>query len=100
MPVPSGVSLLPSQSGEVVGGVLGHQIGGGSGRSLATAAGVVGGAVAGNAIEERNNGGGAGGYRIVIGLDQGGQRDYDVSSPGDLRVGDRVRIVNGQISRY
>jgi hypothetical protein len=35
----------------------------------------------------------------VIGLDQGGQRDYDVSSPGDLRIGDRVRLSNGQISR-
>ena len=87
--------------GAVVGGVLGHQIGGGSGRTLATAAGAVGGAVAGNAIEERNSAGGrANGYRIVIRLDQGGQRDYDVSSPGDLRVGDRVRMVNGQISRY
>ncbi|MBW7831597.1 MAG: glycine zipper 2TM domain-containing protein [Simplicispira suum] len=87
--------------GAVVGGVLGHQIGGGSGRTLATAAGAVGGAVAGNAIEEHNSGGGrASGYRVVIRLDQGGQRDYDVSSPGDLRVGDRVRMVNGQISRY
>lgn len=87
--------------GAVVGGVLGHQIGGGSGRSLATGVGVVGGAVAGNAIEARNNDNrGPGGYRIVIGLDQGGQRDYDVSSPGDLRIGDRVRLSNGQISRY
>ena len=31
---------------------------------------------------------------------EGGMRAYDVSSPGDLRVGDRVRLVNGQISRY
>jgi len=32
-------------------------------------------------------------------LDQGGYRVYDVSSPGDLRIGDRVRLYNGQISR-
>jgi len=87
--------------GAVVGGVLGNQVGKGSGRAAATAVGVVGGAVAGNAIEERNSGGGyAAGYRIIIRLDQGGQRAYDVNSVGDLRVGDRVRMDNGQISRY
>lgn len=87
--------------GAVVGGVLGNQIGKGSGRTAATGVGIVGGALAGNAVEARNGDNrGAGAYRIVIGLDQGGQRDYDVSSPGDLRVGDRVRVVNGQISRY
>jgi len=26
-------------------------------------------------------------------------RAFDVSNPGDLRVGDRVRVDNGQISR-
>lgn len=89
--------------GAVVGGVLGNQVGGGSGRVAATALGAVGGAFAGNAIEGRNDGtndGRADGYRIVVGLDQGGQREYDVSNPGDLRVGDRVRLYNGQISRY
>ena len=87
--------------GAVVGGVLGNQIGGGSGRTAATGVGIVGGALAGNAIEGRNyDDRGATGYRVVISLDQGGQRDYDVNSPGDLRVGDRVRMVNGQISRY
>ena len=85
--------------GAVVGGVLGNQVGKGSGRAAATAVGVVGGAVAGNAIEGRNNQGYAQGYRLSIQLDQGGYRVYDVSSPGDLRIGDRVRLNNGQISR-
>lgn len=86
--------------GAVVGGVLGNQVGKGSGRAAATAVGVVGGAVAGNAIEERNNAGYGTVYRISIRLDRGGHRAYDVSSVGDLRVGDRVRLYNGQISRY
>lgn len=87
--------------GAVAGAVLGNQIGGGNGRAAATAIGAVGGGLAGNAIEGRNNErGGADGFRIVVSLDQGGQRDYDVSNPGDLRVGDRVRLNNGQISRY
>ena len=85
--------------GAVVGGVLGNQIGGGSGRAAATAVGVLGGAVAGNAIEGRNNQDAVQGYRLSIQLDHGGYRVYDVSSPGDLRIGDRVRMVNGQISR-
>jgi outer membrane lipoprotein SlyB len=89
--------------GAVIGGALGNQVGKGSGRAAATVVGVLGGAVAGNAVERNNNGGQAyaqGGYRIVIQLDQGGQRLYDVSNPGDLRAGDRVRVDNGQISRY
>ena len=87
--------------GAVVGGVLGNQVGGGSGRVAATAVGAVGGAVVGNAVEGRNQQGGyeQQGYRITIQLDQGGMRAYDVSSPGDVRIGDRVRLYNGQISR-
>ncbi|GAA6118354.1 glycine zipper 2TM domain-containing protein [Acidovorax sp. FG27] len=86
--------------GAVVGGVLGNQIGGGSGRAAATVLGAVGGGVAGNAIEGRGgNNGAIEGYRLVINLDQGGQRIYEVASPGDLRTGDRVRLNGGQISR-
>lgn len=87
--------------GAVVGGVLGNQVGRGSGRTAATVVGVFGGAVAGNAIEGNNNRGDVQGqgYRISIELEQGGVRAYDVSTPGDLRTGDRVRLYNGQISR-
>jgi outer membrane lipoprotein SlyB len=86
--------------GAVVGGVLGNQVGKGSGRAAATAVGVLGGAVAGNAIEGRNGSGDyVESYRISVQLDRGGYRVYDVNSPGDLRIGDRVRIYNGQISR-
>ncbi|GAD20779.1 glycine zipper 2TM domain-containing protein [Acidovorax sp. MR-S7] len=85
--------------GAVVGGVLGNQVGGGTGRAAATAIGAVGGAVAGNAIEGRNSRTEYDTYRITVRLDQGGQRVYDVPSPGDLRPGDRVRLDGGQISR-
>ena len=60
---------------------------------------VLGAVVAGNAIEGRNNQEYVQGYRLSVQLDQGGYRVYDVSSPGDLRIGDRVRLNNGQISR-
>jgi uncharacterized protein YcfJ len=42
--------------GAVIGGILGHQIGGGSGRSLATAGGVVAGAVVGGNLARNRNG--------------------------------------------
>lgn len=86
--------------GAVVGGVLGNQIGGGTGRAAATAIGAVGGAVAGNAIEgQQGNRSGYEAYRITVQLDQGGQRVYEVPTPGDLRPGDRVRLYQGQIAR-
>ena len=89
-------------AGAVIGGVLGNQVGKGTGRAAATVLGAVGGGVVGNQIEGRtgnNNDGRIEGYRITIQLDQGGQRAYDVGSPGDLRPGDRVRLNGGQISR-
>lgn len=85
--------------GAVVGGVLGNQIGGGAGRAAATAIGAVGGAVAGNAIEGQGAPPAYGAYRIIVQLDQGGQRVYQVPTPGDLHPGDRVRLYEGQISR-
>ncbi|MES2529674.1 MAG: glycine zipper 2TM domain-containing protein [Pseudomonadota bacterium] len=88
-------------AGGLVGGVLGNQIGHGGGRAAATALGVVGGALLGNNIEANNNRPRvAESYRISVQTENGGYRAFDVASPGDLRVGDRVRLDNGQISRY
>jgi outer membrane lipoprotein SlyB len=88
-------------AGGLVGGVLGNQIGSGSGRAAATALGVVGGALLGNNVEANRNGPRAyESYRVSIQTDNGGYRAFDVPSPGDLRIGDRVRIDNGQISRF
>ncbi len=88
-------------AGGVIGGVVGNQFGHGSGRAAATALGVIGGALLGNTIEAQANGPRAyESYRVSIQTDNGAYRAFDVPSPGDLRVGDRVRIDNGQISRY
>ena len=87
-------------AGGVVGGVVGNQFGHGSGRAAATALGIVGGALLGNTIEAQRNGPRAyESYRISVQTDRGGYRAFDVQHPGDLRIGDRVRIDNGQISR-
>jgi outer membrane lipoprotein SlyB len=87
-------------AGGVVGGVVGNQFGHGSGRAAATALGIVGGALLGNTIEAQRNAPRAyESYRISVQTDRGGYRAFDVQHPGDLRIGDRVRIDNGQISR-
>lgn len=85
--------------GGVAGAVLGHQIGGGTGRDIATVAGAVGGAVVGNNVEKRNKTDVVETYRVSVQVDNGGFRAYDIGSVANLRVGDRVRIENGQVTR-
>ena len=88
-------------AGGLIGGVVGNQFGSGGGRAAATALGLVGGALLGNNIEANNNAPRANeSYRISVQTERGGYRAFDVPTPGDLRVGDRVVINNGQISRY
>lgn len=99
-----GTSGIGAVIGGVAGAVVGRQIGGGTGRDVATVAGAVGGAIGGNAIERnRNSNAGSAAtpesYRISIQMDNGTARAYDVPAHGDLRVGDRVRVENGQINR-
>jgi len=84
----------------VAGAVVGRQIGGGTGRDLATIAGAVGGALAGNEIEKSGNARVLQTYRATVRLDSGSARAYELSSASDLHIGDRVRIQNGQLSRY
>lgn len=94
----------PSGGGAILGGVLGavvgNQFGGGNGRAAATALGAVGGALLGNNVEGRNNAPRvAETFRISVETENGGYRAFDVPNPGDLRIGDHVRIDNGRISR-
>lgn len=93
-------SGLGAVIGGVAGAVVGRQIGGGSGRDVATVAGALGGAVAGNAIEKNRNPNISQAYRVSVQLDNGGVRAYDVPTTGELRIGDRVRIQNGQLFRF
>jgi outer membrane lipoprotein SlyB len=87
--------------GAVVGGVVGNQIGQGSGRALATGAGAIAGAVAGNKLEEnRNEGSARAYYQVDVRLDSGDMRSFDYYDLNGLRVGDRVRVENGQLQRW
>jgi outer membrane lipoprotein SlyB len=85
--------------GGVAGAVVGSQIGAGNGRTAATVIGAVGGAIAGNAIEKSQSANAGEAFRVSVQMDNGAVRAYDMSSYGDLRIGDRVRIENGQVYR-
>jgi outer membrane lipoprotein SlyB len=84
--------------GAVIGGVLGHQVGRGSGRTAATAVGVVGGAVIGNQVEQHNQRDGEI-YRVSVRLDTGRIAQFDFQQINDLRVGDRIKVQDGQLYR-
>ena len=82
--------------GGVAGGVIGHQIGGGIGNVAATILGAVGGALVGKDIEDANA---RDRYRITVRLDGGGRLEETEVGEGELRVGDRVRVVNNRVYR-
>ena len=92
---PSGAGAV---LGAVIGGVVGNRFGGGSGRALATGVGVVGGAIAGNAIEGRQRRDDEL-YRVQVRFDNGAVREYDFERIDDLRIGDRVKFEGGQLHR-
>jgi outer membrane lipoprotein SlyB len=80
--------------GAVAGGLLGHQVGGGNGRTLATIAGVVGGAYAGNEIEKRSQS--ATSYVAKVRMDNGEVRSFPSNG---FSPGSHVHIVNGAITQ-
>ncbi|TCS35858.1 outer membrane lipoprotein SlyB [Paucimonas lemoignei] len=88
----SGVGVV---AGAVVGGLLGNQVGGGNGRKLATVAGAVGGGFAGNEVEKRARA--TSSYRVSVRMEDGSTRSFKETTD-NWRVGDRVRIVNGQLT--
>ena len=81
-------------AGAVAGGILGNQVGGGSGRALATLGGALIGGVAGSAAEEgitRQPG-----YEITVRLDNG--RVISVVQAADMAFapGERVRVIEAR----
>ena len=92
---PSGAGAV---LGAVIGGVVGNRFGGGTGRAVATGAGVVGGAIVGNAIEGRQRREDEL-YRVQVRFDKGSVRAYDFQRIDDLRIGDRVKFEGGQLHR-
>ena len=77
--------------GGIAGGVLGHQFGGGTGKDIATVAGVLGGYFAGKTVQNKYASRRPG-QHIIVKLNNGVA--VGITQPADpaLRVGDKVRI--------
>ena len=86
----SGVGAV---SGGVLGGVVGNAIGGGSGRVIATAAGAVGGMLAGAATEKAVTN--KKGLEIEVELDDGRLMVVVQENDAQYVVGDRIRLISG-----
>ena len=89
---PSGVGVV---GGAVVGGLLGNQIGGGSGKTLATIAGAVGGGYAGNEVEKRTRT--ATTYQVRVRMENGQFRSFPYNKQPPWQQGDPVRVVDGYL---
>ena len=81
--------------GAVAGGLLGHQIGEGSGKQIARIGGAVLGGLAGNEAEKRYRA--VSHYRIGVRMDDGSYRVVEQQEAPAWRRGDAVRLQNGGI---
>jgi len=91
----SGMGVI---AGGALGAVTGSAIGGGSGRRITTVGGAVGGAMAGNAIENASTR--RQGLEITIRLDSGDVRVITQEADVPISTGQRVQVVTqGGVSR-
>ena len=79
--------------GGLLGGIVGHQVGAGRGRDIATAVGAVGGAIAGNQVERGRNT--TSHYEVTVRFDDNTTQRLTLNEAPAWRPGDRVRIVGG-----
>lgn len=90
-------SGLGAVAGGVVGAILGHQVGGGTGKKIATVAGAAGGAYAGHQIEKSQRK--TTRYEVIVRMNDGSSRSVMMDMVPGWQVGERVRIENGTLTR-
>jgi len=88
-------SGLGAVAGGVAGALLGNQIGGGSGRKIATVAGAAGGAYAGHQVEKHVKT--TKRYDVVVRMEDGSARNFPYDAEPAFRVGARVKVVEGAL---
>jgi outer membrane lipoprotein SlyB len=90
----SGVGAV---AGGVLGGVLGHQVGSGRGNTAATIVGAGAGAYAGHQVEKSQKATTT--YQVVVKLENGKSRTFNFSKATSYRAGDKVKVVDGKLTR-
>jgi outer membrane lipoprotein SlyB len=81
--------------GGIAGAVLGHQVGEGRGKTVATAVGAGAGIFGGKAIEEKVRA--TKHWETTVRLDDGSTRTVSSETEPAWHAGERVRVVDGQI---
>lgn len=94
---PGEATGIGAVAGGVVGAILGHQIGGGTGKKLATVAGAAGGAYAGHQIEKSQRK--TTRYEVIVRMNDGTRRSVMMDMIPGWQIGERVRIENGMLTR-
>lgn len=84
-------------AGGVAGAVLGHQVGGGFGKDLATVAGAAGGAYAGKKIQENMNTKKF--WRVSVKYPDGHSANFDFAGDPGFKVGDAVKNSGSTVVR-
>ena len=90
----SGVGAV---AGGVLGGVIGHQVGSGRGNTAATIVGAGAGAYAGHQVEKSQKSTTT--YQVIVKMEDGKSRTFNFSKETSYRVGDKVKIVEGKLTR-
>lgn len=84
-------------AGGVAGALLGNQIGGGTGKTVATVAGAAGGAYAGHKVEEHVRTTKV--WAVKVRMDSGDQRSFEFAQDPGYKAGDPVRLSGTSIVR-
>jgi outer membrane lipoprotein SlyB len=93
---PEPTTGIGAVGGAVAGGLLGNQIGGGRGRTIATIAGAIGGGLAGNGIEHEVRK--ATTYQVQVRMADGSYRNFTYSTPPQFALGERVPVDGGALN--
>jgi outer membrane lipoprotein SlyB len=83
--------------GGVAGALLGHQVGGGTGKDVATIAGAAGGAYAGHKAEEKLRS--TKFWSVRVRLDSGEERTFEFDHNPGVSSGDLVTVSGGNVTR-
>lgn len=84
-------------AGGVAGALLGNQIGGGTGKTVATVAGAAGGAYAGHKVEEHVRTTKV--WAVKVRMDGGGERSFQFEQDPGYKAGDLVKLSGTSIVR-
>ena len=90
-------SGLGAVAGGVLGGVVGHQIGSGRGNTAATVVGAGAGAYAGHQVEKNQKSTTT--YEVVVKMEDGKSRTFNFSKETSYRIGDKIKVVDGKLTK-